>query len=153
MTNGFRKMNKNNVKAEIIVDNVIASQEVLEFNGFMVIPGGRDDYKVELTPSTTITADMMIDFEEISSVENASGVKLKDCARVKISIDGEQVMDCLLADAFEGEAYMQKIKLKERRPIYLDVEFYLPIEIGNEVKNASLDFYLVIKLERTKIMA
>jgi hypothetical protein len=48
---------------------------------------------------------------------------------------------------------MQKIKLKERKAIYLDVEFYLPVEIGNEVKNTSVDFYLVVKIERTKIVA
>ena len=153
MTNGFRKMHKDSVKAEIIVDNVIVSQEILEFKGFMVVPGGSDDYRVKLTPSASVVADMMIDFEEISSVENASGVKLKDCARVRISVDGEEVIDCLLAEAFDGEAYMQKIKLKERKAVYLDVEFYLPIEIGNEIKNTSVDFYLIVKLERTKIMA
>lgn len=157
LSSEFRKMHRDSVKAELIVDNVITSQEELEFRGFMVIPGGKDDYCIRLTPVAGVIADLSIDFDEIKDETQATAAyKLKDYARVKIYVEptgGEkqEVMDGLLADVFEGEVYKQKIKLIERRAFYVYVEFYLPVEVGNEVKNLTSDFYITIKVEKTKI--
>ena len=151
LTSEFRKMNKDSVKAELIVDNVVVSQEVLEFRGFMVVPGGSDDYRVKLTPSVGVVADFSIDFQEVSSIENATGVKLKDRARVKISVEGEEIVDDLLANVFDSEAYKKVLKLQERKAFYVDIVFYLPLEVGNEIKNASVDFYVTIIVQKQKI--
>jgi hypothetical protein len=144
-------MHRNSVKAEMIVDNVIVSQEVLEYNGFMVVPGQSEKFRVRLTPVAGVVGELWIDFDEISSIENSYGVKLKDCVRVRIAVEGKEVFDELLADLFEGDRYEQVIKLRERRSFYIDVEFYLPIEIGNEVKNTSVDFNIFITVQKQKI--
>lgn len=151
LTSEFRKMHRDSVKAEIIVDNVIVSQEVLEFKGFMVVPGGSDDYRIKLTPVAGVIADFSINFTEVSSIENATGVKLKDRARVRISVEGEEIIDDLLANVFDSDAYEMKLKLQERKAFFVDVEFYLPLEVGNEIKNASVDFFITIVVEKQRI--
>lgn len=144
LTNEIRKRSTD---WEMIVDGT-TSQEQLLFNGFMVVPGGSDDYTLKVTPVASVYADLIIDFEEM---ENSVNTPLKDLARVSISIKGEQVVDKLFSELFEGDPYKTVIKVVERVPFTVDFRFYLPEDVGNEAKNTSIDFYIDVTLEKQKI--
>jgi hypothetical protein len=103
------EIRKRNTDWEIIADGTV-SQEQMVFNGFMVVPGGSDDYTLKVTPVASVYADLIIDFEEM---ENSVNTPLKDLARVSISIKGEQVVDKLFSELFEGDAYKTVIKVVE----------------------------------------
>ena len=141
MTNEIRKRSTG---WNLIVDGVSVSQETMDFRGFMVIPGGSDEYTVRVTPVSSVYADLLIDFNEI---ENSINAPLKDYARVSISIKGEQVVDKLLSELFEGERYKKVLKIVEGQPFDIDIRFYLPEDVGNVVRNTTADFYVDIVLE------
>ena len=94
---------------------------------------------------------MIIDFEEDETKAEQNKI-LKNNARVQIQVDGEVVIDELLATLFESDPYEQVKRTYERKPFYIDVIFYLPENVGNEVKNTTVDFDIVIVVEKQEIM-
>ena len=65
---------------------------------------------------------------------------LKNFARVKIISNGETVHDELLASAFDSEDLKLTVNFAKKRNTELSIVYYLPIEVGNEAKNAEADF-------------
>ena len=69
---------------------------------------------------------------------------LKNFARVKILVKGEAVYDELLANALKDENISFSVDFGEDKNTELTVVYYLPIEVGNEAKNAEAIFELLI---------
>ena len=145
MTNELRKRD---TKWELIVDGRSVASEQMEFSGFMVVPGGSDNYTLRVTPVSSVYADLILDFDEMDGSVNTP---LKDYTRVAVSVSGEQVFDKLLSEVFEGEDYKQVIKVVEGKSFDIDIKFYLPPEVGNVVKNTTADFYLTVTFENQTI--
>ncbi len=149
LTSEIRKLHNDSVVTEIIIDGRVEHTE--NFRGFMVVPGGSDEYRIKCIPVAGVYADLIIDFEEDETKAEQNKI-LKNNARVQIQVDGEVVIDELLATLFESDPYEQVKRTYERKPFYIDVIFYLPENVGNEVKNTTVDFDIVIVVEKQEIM-
>ena len=83
--------------------------------------------------------DLSLDFIETEEKT------LKHFARVQIVANGDVVCDELLATVFEDEDIILPIDFTEdNKSIELKIVYYLPIEIGNEAKNAEAVFELLL---------
>ena len=110
----------------------------IRFESLHLIPGESCEYTVTLSGERTKDYDVHLDFIETEDK------KLKEYARVKVVANGEVVCDELLARAFERDDIGLSVNFEKEKNIELTVTFYLPLEIGNEAKNAEAKFDLLI---------
>jgi hypothetical protein len=112
--------------------------ESLKFENLSLIPGGECEYKISLDSKYSKSYDITLGFREIE--ESA----LKDFAYVKIIANGETVCDELLATVLEGDNIVLPVDFTENKNTDLTIVYYLPIEVGNEAKNAEAIFELLL---------
>ena len=112
--------------------------EALQFDNLALIPGESCEYKVKLKRGGAAEFDLHLSFDE----KEDHG--LGNFARVKISSGDELLYDELLAVAFEKCDVIVPVSFKEDEYTEFTVEFYLPIEVGNEAKNAGSVFELIL---------
>ncbi len=108
------------------------------FENLSLIPGEACEYTVKLEKSGGDPYELKLDF-----VETKEGA-LKNFARVKLIANGETVCDELLATIFESEDITLSVDIGEKKNTELNIVYYLPIEIGNEAKNAEAIFELLL---------
>ena len=63
---------------------------------------------------------------------------------MKIVSNGETVYDELLATAFEDEILVLPVDFNEGINTELKIVYYLPLEVGNEAKNAEAVFEVLL---------
>ena len=63
---------------------------------------------------------------------------------MKIVANGEVISDELLADAFEKEKIVLPVDFDEGENTELKIVYYLPLDVGNEAKNAEAVFELLL---------
>lgn len=110
----------------------------VEFEDLSLVPGEECEYTVKLERSDADQYDLKLDFVE---TEEKS---LKNYARVKILANGEVVCDELLAAVFENEDIVLPVDFSEGRNTELKIVYYLPLDVGNEAKNAEAIFELLL---------
>lgn len=110
----------------------------IEFEALCLLPGDECEYEVELIKGTTST--FYIDF---NFVETGEGT-LKDYARVKVISAGNTLYDALLADAIDRENILFPVDFDKDQNTKFKVVYYLPIDVGNEAKNAEANFELIL---------
>ena len=103
-----------------------------------LIPGDECEYGVKLAKGGANKYDLRFDF-----VETGDGA-LKSYARVKIIVKGNTVYDALLADALDNENILLSVDFGEDINTEFQVIYYLPIDVGNEAKNAEAKFGLML---------
>lgn len=113
--------------------------ESLVFEDLTLVPGEECEYTVQLKKTSASKYDLELDFVDADK-ENT----LKNYARVKILSNGEIVSDELFADAFENEKIVLPVDFDEGKNTELKVVYYLPIDVGNEAKNAEAVFELLL---------
>ena len=111
--------------------------EVIKFEALSLTPGDSCEYVVELKDDNFPKYDLKLDF-----VDSAEEKTLKNYARVKIVSDGTVVYDELLATAFENDNIVLPVNLNTGKNAKLKIVYYLPLEVGNEAKNAEAVFEL-----------
>lgn len=110
--------------------------EVVKFESLALIPGDSCEYVVVLSSENSKIYDLNLSFVEIEDKP------LKNFAYVKI-ISGEEVLcDELLATTFEGEGIDLLVDFNEGKNTIIKIVYYLPIDVGNEAKNAEAKFEL-----------
>ena len=112
--------------------------ETIQFERLCLIPGETCEYTVSLSGSHAKQYTLNFDF-----VETEVGT-LKNYARVKIVANGTVVCDELLATAFERTDLALEVDFDAEKNPELSIVYYLPIEIGNEAKNAEALFELLL---------
>ena len=110
----------------------------VEFENLSLVPGEECEYMISLNSDTANTYDLSLDFVE--TVEKT----LKNYARVKIIANGEAVCDELLATVFEGDDIVFPVDFSAGKNTELKIVYYLPLEVGNEAKNAEALFELLL---------
>lgn len=110
----------------------------VEFERLGLVPGEECEYTVKLKKPNADEYDLSLSFVETEEKT------LKNFARVKIIANGEVVSDELLATAFESEGTVLHVDFIEDKNTEIKLVYYLPIEIGNEAKNAEAIFDLVL---------
>lgn len=116
----------------------IGDSKPIKFEAFSLIPGDECEYSVKLQRSRAERFDLSLDFVEIGDGA------LKDYARVKIIAKDDVVYDELLANTLENERILFSVDFGEDKNTELRIVYYLPLDVGNEVKNAEAQFELVL---------
>ena len=116
----------------------VGESETLEFESLSLIPGESCEYTVKLKKERTESFDLSLKFIEIEEKS------LKNFARVKILAGEEVVCDELLATVFLNEAIVLPVDFKSDKYTELKIVYYLPIDVGNEAKNADAIFNLLL---------
>ena len=122
----------------IKVDLDDGKTEAIEFESLSLVPGEECEYTVKLKKSGADKYDLSLDFVETEEKT------LKDHARVKIMSGDEVICDELLADIFENEDIILPVDFDEGKNTELKIVYYLPLEVGNEAKNAEAKFELLL---------
>lgn len=110
----------------------------VKFEALSLVPGDECEYGVKLVKGRTNTLDLRFDF-----IETGDGT-LKNYARVKIMVQGNIVYDDLLANALENEKISLSVDFEKNKNTEFQVIYYLPIDVGNEAKNAEAKFGLML---------
>ena len=109
--------------------------ETVAFADLTLVPGSSSQYIVKIKSDTAENCELSLDF-----VRTAQS-PLEEFAYVRIISDGEVVYDALLAEAFETKLSLP-VHFGLLHNTELTVEYYMPIEVGNEAKNAEAHFEL-----------
>lgn len=110
----------------------------VEFKDLRLVPGGECSYTVKLERPSAEQYDLKLKFVETEEKT------LKNFAHVKILAAGKAVYDKLLAEAFRDEGFTLPVDFAADKNTELTVVYYLPIEVGNEAKNAEAVFELLL---------
>lgn len=113
--------------------------ESLAFENLTLVPGEECEYIIKLEKTSASQYDLELDF-----VDTDEEKTLKNYARVKIFANGEVVSDELLADAFDNEKIILPVDFDEGKNTELKIVYYLPLDVGNEAKNAETVFELLL---------
>ena len=127
---------RNNIKVNLTDGDT----EVLEFEVVSLVPGEECEYDIQLKGDNAKQYDLGLDF-----VDTDEDKTLKNFARVKILANGELIRDELLADIFESEDIVLPVDFNEGKNTELKIVYYLPLDVGNEAKNAEAVFELRLK--------
>lgn len=111
--------------------------EIVEFKDLALVPGQSREYELTMTGSPAKRYNVKLDF-----VENTDG-KLKNFVYVKIISGTKVICDQLLADAMVDEQLVLPVDFGENAYTDLTLIYYLPVEVGNEAKNAEAKFSLL----------
>ena len=110
----------------------------VKFDALSLVPGDECEYEVKLVKGGAGKFDLSLDF-----VETGDGT-LKDYAWVKIITAGNVVYEELLVDALENENITFPVDFEEDKNTEFQIVYYLPIDVGNEAKNAEAKFGLML---------
>ena len=111
----------------------------IKFEALSMVPGDEQEYSVKLMKSKADKFDLSFDF-----VENGDG-ELKKYARVKIIANDNAVYDDLLVNAFENDLPTVSVDFGTGKNTEIRIVYYLPIDVGNEAKNAEALFELNLR--------
>ncbi len=112
--------------------------KAIHFENLSLIPGESCEYSISMQGERAKSYDVRLNFAETEEKT------LKNFARVTITVNEETVCDELLATAFEREDIGFSVEFEEEKTIDLKVTFYMPLDVGNEAKNAEALFDLLI---------
>ena len=112
--------------------------EAVAFENLALVPGESCEYVIKLSGENSKKYDISLDFVE------KQDKNLKKFARVKIISNDEVICDELLQKAFEGDDIVLPVDFSENKNTELIIVYYLPIDVGNEAKNAEAVFELLI---------
>lgn len=110
----------------------------VKFEALTMVPGDECEYSVKLVKGGTNKFDLKFDF-----VETGDGT-LKNYARVKIIVCDNVVYDDLLVNTLENKNILLSVDFGEDKNTEFQIVYYLPIDVGNEAKNAEALFGLML---------
>ena len=113
--------------------------ETINFESLHLVPGDSCEYVIKLTDDNFPRYDLKLDF-----VDSAEKETLKTYARVKIIADGAVILDDLLATVLKNDDIILPVDLNAGKNAELKIVYYLPLEVGNEAKNAEAVFKLLL---------
>ena len=107
------------------------------FEGVALVPGSELEYVIYLDQATSSEYDLCLEFAE------RYDTGLKEFAHIKVLVDGEPLCDSVLKDVLNAGAYVIPVDFNQDNRVKIKFVFYLPVEVGNEVKNTATKFDLV----------
>ena len=122
----------------IKVQLVTGETQDIQFESLRLVPGQSCEYVIKFGHEKTDTFDVKFNFVEQEEKT------LKNFARVKLLSGDETLLDELLANVFENDEFVVPVDMKNRINSEITVVYYLPIDVGNEAKNAEAIFQLLL---------
>ena len=124
-------------RGEIVVSLAEGRVETLSFADLALLPGQESAYTVHFKTEWAPSARVQLSFHNLDE-----SLTLARYARVRITAGDATLYDELLSVAFEGEPLFFEADFQNKKNTTLRVIYYLPIEVGNEAKNAAALFDL-----------
>lgn len=123
------------IKVRVDVDIAVEAG----INDVVIVPGYKNEYHLKVTADKPDEYDLTFSFVEQGNTANA----LKDNLYILIEHDGVVYCDAKLSELYEGGPTMP---LQLKRLVAQDVKviYYIPEEVGNEIKGDEIDFGLFI---------
>lgn len=106
------------------------------FEKLALIPGESCAYTIRLTGDVAEQYELHLEFKETQDKT------LKNFAYIRIESNGQVLCDELMATVFAGEGIDLSVDLTQTKQQELIITYYLPLEVGNEAKNAEAVFEL-----------
>ena len=131
----LNRNDEQNVIKVLLSDDATVTEQ---FESLRLVPGEECEYTVKLQSKKEVLYDLNLDFVETEDKT------LKQFARVKILSNGQVLYDELLATAFEDEDIAVEVDFRTDKNTELTILYYLPIDVGNEAKNAEAIFELLL---------
>ena len=124
------------------VDVDDAKPQAVSFSNFDLVPGSSCEYEIKFNGDRASKYSISLDFHELEDKP------LKNFLFVKI-VSGDEtiVYDRLLAEAFNDNDLVLPVDFDNGVNTELKIVYYLPIEVGNEAKNADANFELIFVAE------
>jgi hypothetical protein len=110
----------------------------VKFEALTMVPGDEYEYSVKLVKDRSDKFDLKFDF-----VETGDGT-LKNYARVKIIVHDNVVYDDLLVNTLGNNNILLSVDFNEDKNTEFQIVYYLPVDVGNEAKNAEALFGLIL---------
>lgn len=132
-----------NLDSRDIIDVELNEQgsATVEFTSDGIKPGDTLEYVLAVDSELPGTCVLTLDFEEIKKGT------LKDHLYVTVEVEGEVLCETLLSELLvSDEPLSTTVKVSKREAFEIKVRYALPLETGNEAKNASVDYLLNITL-------
>ncbi len=129
------KHNADNIKVRVEVD--IPQQVAIRDTE--IVPGYENEYCVKVTADRPGEYDLTFSFIEKGNSDNA----LKDNLYILIEYDGVVYCHNTLSALYEGGPTIS-LDLERRKAQDIKVVYYIPEEVGNEIKGNIADFDLFI---------
>ena len=108
-------------------------------NDVVIVPGYKNEYHLKVTADKPGEYDLTFSFREQGNTES----DLKDNLYILIEHDGKVYCDAKLSELYEGGPVM-RLQLKRLVAQDVKVVYYIPKEVGNEIKGDTADFGLFI---------
>ena len=108
-------------------------------NDVVIVPGYKNEYHLKVTADKPHEYDLTFSFKEQGNTES----DLKDNLYILIEHDGVVYCDAKLSELYEGGPTMT-LQLKRLVAQDVKVVYYIPEEVGNEIKGDTADFGLFI---------
>ena len=126
-----------NGETQIVVVEDISGTKTMTFENLSLVPGDSCECVIKLTADASKKYDLKLDFVDLDAEKT-----LKDFVRVKIEAGEVTVYDGLLALAIQKDDITVSVDGKSNKNTELKLTYYMPLEVGNEAKNAEADFEL-----------
>lgn len=128
-------------RRDVIVVNLNSDDpQLVGFDNFGLIPGQSCEYKIELKNRAMSGGDVRLQFLEREEKT------LKEYAYIKVTAGDLVICDERMADIFDGEGVKLPVNFDNGENTELKIEYYLPLDVGNEAKNAEVVFDLLISM-------
>ena len=124
-----------------------STEKTLEFKDLCLLPGESCEYTIKLSGERSKQYDLSLAFTDVDEEKT-----LKDFVRVRIEAGDETVCDELLADAFKGEDIVLSVDFENGKNTEILIVYYLPIDVGNEAKNAEAFFELKLTAKTNEVL-
>ena len=108
-------------------------------NDVVIVPGYKNEYHLKVTADKPHEYDLTFSFKEQGDTES----DLKDNLYILIEYDGVVYCDAKLSELYEQGPTMT-LQLKRLVAQDVKVVYYIPEEVGNEIKGDTADFGLFI---------
>ena len=131
----IRKKDKDVIKVQLSDGEA----EVINFDALTLLPGNSCEYTIKLKNDGFPKYNVSLDFVDVDEAKT-----LKNYAHVKIIANGAVVCDELLATVFENDNIVLPVDEKKGINTELKIVYYLPLEVGNEAKNAEAVFEVLL---------
>lgn len=113
-------------------------EEVLEFTGLGLIPGGEVSYTAAIHDALNIDSDIYLVFDA------EEPQPLADYVYAKVIVDGEVLCDRLLSALLARDSTTISCHLPKGGMQEIEIIYYMPIDVGDEAKNAKASFSIIV---------
>jgi hypothetical protein len=126
---------------DVIVVKLDGDPQMVGFERLGLIPGEECEYTIEL--KSRLAEENVVRLRFVEREKKT----LPEYAYIKIMVGDRVICDERMADVFEGEDIQLPVNFSSGEGTELRIVYYLPLDVGNEAKNAEALFDLWLSVD------